>query len=87
MDPNRAVDVFQEGIGVALRLSAPMLLLCLIVGVVVAILQAVTQIHEQSIAFVMKIIVVVLVLMVGGGWMLETLQEFALELFDLMVQT
>lgn len=85
MDPSQTADVFQEGINVALKLSAPMLLLCLLVGVVVAILQAVTQIHEQSLGFVLKMIVVILVLMAGGGWMLETLQEFALELFELMV--
>ena len=85
MDASRTADVFQDAINVALRLSAPMLLLCLVVGVVVAILQAVTQIHEQSISFVMKLIVVVLVLIVGGRWMLTTLQDYALELFDLMV--
>ena len=85
MNVAQTVDVFQDGINVAIKLSAPMLILCLLVGVVVAILQAVTQIHEQSISFVLKLIVVILILMMGGDWMLRTLQEYALELFELMV--
>ena len=53
-------------------------------GILVAIFQAVTQIHEQSLSFILKLIVVVLVLLVGGGWMLENLQDFARYLFTLM---
>ena len=78
------VDVLRDAIGVVIRLVAPMLLLSMVVGVLVAILQAVTQIHEQTISFILKLIVVVLFLIMGGGWMLTTLQEFALSLFELM---
>ena len=78
------VDVFRDAIGVVIRLVAPMLLLSMVVGVLVAILQAVAQIHEQTISFILKLIVVVLFLIMGGGWMLTTLQEFALSLFELM---
>ena len=78
------VDVFRDAIGVVIRLVAPMLPLSMVVGVPVAILQAVTQIHEQTISFILKLIVVVLFLIMGGGWMLTTLQEFALSLFELM---
>lgn len=85
MDPNQSASILQEGVSVVVRLAAPMLLLCLVVGVVVAILQAVTQIHEQSIAFILKATVVILILLIGGGWMLTTLQEFALRLFDMML--
>ena len=65
-------------------LGAPLLLMSMAVGVFTAILQAVTQIHEQTISFVFKLIVVVLFLVIGGGWMLTTLQEFSLKLFELM---
>ena len=78
------VDVFRDAIGVVIRLAAPMLLLSMVVGVLVAILQAVTQIHEQTIAFVLKLIVVVLFLVIGGSWMMTNLRDFALELFELM---
>lgn len=79
------VDVFQEAIMVVIRIAGPILLLCMFVGVIIAILQAVTQIHEQSIAFVMKLIVVIAVLALGGGWMLATLQDFSRMLFAQMV--
>ena len=71
------VDILREGVGVALRIGAPLLIL-------VAIFQAVTQIHEQSLSFILKMIVVVAVLLVGGGWMLETLLDFSRYLFTLM---
>ena len=70
---------------VIVRIGGPILLLCMLVGVIIAILQAVTQIHEQSIAFVLKLIVVISVLALGGGWMLVTLQDFARMLFEQMV--
>ena len=76
------VDILREGVGVALRIGAPLLILSMLVGILVAIFQAVTQIHEQSLSF--KMIVVVAVLLVGGGWMLETLLDFSRYLFTLM---
>ena len=77
------VDVFRDAVGVVIRLAAPMLLLSMVVGVIVAILQAVTQIHEQTISFVLKLIVVVFLIM-GGSWMMSNLQAFTMELFELM---
>ena len=68
----------------ALKLASPMLLLSMLVGVVVAIFQAVTQIHEQTISFVLKLIVVVGVLLIGGGWMMDTLQDYTREIFSLI---
>lgn len=56
----------------------------LILSMLVAIFQAVTQIHEQSLSFILKLLVVILVLLAGGGWMLETLQDFTRYLFTLM---
>lgn len=85
MQVEQITDVFRDGVGVAIRLGAPILLLCMLVGVVVALLQAVTQIHEQSIGFVLKLIVVVMVLAVGGSWMIESLQEYTYRLFELML--
>ena len=77
-------DVLREGVGVALKIGAPLLLLSMVVGILVAIFQVVTQIHEQSLSFILKLIVVVLILLVGGGWMLETLLDYTRYLFTLM---
>ena len=80
------VDVFRDAIGVVIRLVAPMLLLSMVVGVLVAILQAVTQIHEQTLSFLFKVVVIAAVLLIGGGWMMETLLDYARSLFALMLQ-
>ena len=84
METGQVMSVLREGVGVALKLGGPLLILSMAVGVVVAIFQAVTQIHEQTISFVLKLLVVVLVCTIGGGWMLTTLQEYTRELFTLM---
>ena len=56
----------------------------MVVGVLIAIFQAVTQIHEQTLGFILKLIVVILVLLVGGGWMMETLLDYTHRIFELM---
>lgn len=84
MDIGQIADLLREAVGVIIRLASPMLLLSMAVGVVVAIFQAVTQIHEQTIAFVLKLIVVGAVLLLGGGWMLDTLQDFTRQVFTLI---
>ena len=84
MDTTQVMDLVRDAVGVAIRLASPMLLLSMIIGVVVAIFQAVTQIHEQSIGFALKLIVVVAVLLLGGGWMLDTLKDFTYQVFQLI---
>ena len=84
MNTTQVMDLMRDAVGVAIRLASPMLLLSMIIGVVVAIFQAVTQIHEQSIGFALKLIVVVTVLLLGGGWMLDTLKDYTYQVFQLI---
>lgn len=84
MDTAMVAEVLREGVWVVIKLCAPMLLLSMAVGVLLAIFQAVTQIHEQTLSFIFKLTVVVLVLLIGGGWMMETLLDYARGLFELM---
>ena len=84
MDTTLVTDLLREGVDVALKLASPMLLLSMLIGVVVAIFQAVTQIHEQTISFVLKLIVVVAVLLLGGAWMMDTLQDYTYRIFTLI---
>ena len=86
MDTAVITDVLREGVGVVIKLGGPMLVLSMLVGVIIAIFQAVTQIHEQTISFALKMIVVVAMLLMGGGWMLETLQDYTRELFTLIAE-
>ena len=84
MNTTEVMDLLRDAVGVAIRLASPMLLLSMVVGVVVAIFQAVTQIHEQTISFVLKLIVVIGVLLLGGGWMLDTLRDYTYQIFQLI---
>ena len=84
MDTTMVAEILREGVWVVIRLCAPMLLLSMGVGVLLAIFQAVTQIHEQTLSFIFKLTVVILVLLIGGGWMMEMLLDYARGLFDLM---
>ena len=81
MDTMVVSAVLRDALSVAIKLSAPMLLLCMAIGVVVAIFQAVTQIHEQTLGVVLKLVIIIVVLLVGGTWMLTTLQEYTKEVF------
>ncbi|MEA4941171.1 hypothetical protein SDC9_112556 [bioreactor metagenome] len=84
MDLN-AGEILRQGIFLVIKLAGPILILSMIVGVLVAIFQAVTQIHDQTLGFVLKLLVTVLVLFVGGGWMMNSLVEYSKYLFTLML--
>ena len=84
MDTTQVTEILREGVWVAIKVCGPMLLLSMLVGVLLAIFQAVTQIHEQTLSFIFKLTVVILVLLIGGGWMMENLLDYAKELFALM---
>lgn len=84
MDTTQITAVLRDAVWVAIKLGGPMLILSMMVGVLIAIFQAVTQIHEQTISFILKLAVVILVLLIGGGWMMDTLLEYARRLFALM---
>ena len=86
LDTTMVIELLREGVWVAVKLCAPLLVLSMAVGVLLAIFQAVTQIHEQTLSFIFKLTVVILVLLVGGGWMMQTLLDYARSLFALMLQ-
>jgi flagellar biosynthetic protein FliQ len=76
MTAQQVFTVGQEGLLQLLAVSAPVLLVVLVVGLVVSIFQAATQIHEATLSFVPKIVAAVAVLAVAGPWMLGTLVEY-----------
>lgn len=75
------LDIGQKAVTMALLISAPFLVVGLIVGLVVSVFQAATQIQEMTISFVPKIIAVVVAGLVFGPWMLRMMVGFARELF------
>ena len=84
LDTSLVTQILREGIWVVLKIGGPMLVLSMAVGVLVAIFQAVTQFHEQTLGFILKLTVIILVLLVGGGWMMQTLLDYAKRIFELM---
>ncbi len=76
MDGNFIVGLAQQVIMLVLEVTGPLLLAGLVVGLLVSIFQATTQIQEQSLAFIPKIAAVIVVLLLGGPWMLSLLTDF-----------
>jgi len=76
MDAQQVFTFGQQSLYVLLMVAAPVLLTVLAVGLVVSVFQAATQIHEQTLSFVPKIVAAVGVLAIAGPWMLTSLVEF-----------
>lgn len=81
MDVNFVISVAQQAITMVLLISAPMLIFGLVVGLMVSIFQATTQIQEATLAFVPKIIAVLISVVAFGPWMISTLVNFTKGLF------
>ena len=76
MDPQQVFTIGQQGLYMLLMVSAPMLLTVLVIGLLVSIFQAATQISEATLPFVPKVLGAVAVLAVAGPWMLTSLVEY-----------
>ena len=76
MDASQVFTIGQQGLYMLLIISAPLLLTVLVVGLVVSVFQAATQIHEATLSFVPKVIAAAAVLAIAGPWMLTTLVEY-----------
>lgn len=84
MTPEVAVDICRKAIQTILLSAAPMLIVAIVVGLIVSIFQAATQINEQTLTFVPKIVAVFLTLLIFGSWLIKILTVFTIGLFDLM---
>jgi flagellar biosynthetic protein FliQ len=82
MTPETVVTVGQQAMQMTVMLAAPILLAVLAIGLVVGMFQAATQINELTLSFVPKLIVVIVVLMISGAWMLQTLVEYTRGLIE-----
>ncbi|MDO9043223.1 MAG: flagellar biosynthesis protein FliQ [Desulfocapsaceae bacterium] len=84
MTPEFVIDIARKAIQTTLLISAPMLLSGLIIGLLVSIFQAATQINEQTMTFIPKLIVVFLSLLIFAPWIMHTMTAFTLGLFESM---
>lgn len=81
MDQGEIIKLAQQAMATILTISAPMLVLALLVGLLVSIFQATTQIQEATLAFVPKIVAVLLAFILFGPWMLNRMIEFTENIF------
>lgn len=81
MENEFVVEVVSQALKVSLMLAAPMLIGALVVGVLVSIFQAVTQINEQTLSFIPKILVIIAALVIFSPWMMETMVSYTRDLF------
>jgi len=82
MDPQGVITLAQQALYVAVMLAAPMLLASLVIGLLVSILQAATQINEMTLTFIPKLLAMVATLVIAGPWMITFFVDFMRRLYE-----
>jgi flagellar biosynthesis protein FliQ len=86
MTPESVIGVLQQALLVLVLVSAPPLLTALLVGLVISIFQAATQINEMTLSFIPKLLAMFAALLFAGPWMIETMTDFTRRLYALIPQ-
>lgn len=84
MTENMVMSIVKEALYTSALVGGPILILSLIVGLLVSIFQATTQIQEQTLTFVPKLIVIALTLVIGGNWMLQEVIKFTSKIINMI---
>jgi flagellar biosynthesis protein FliQ len=82
MTPETAMTLGQQALELAMMVSAPPLLAALVIGLVVSIFQAATQINEMTLSFIPKLFGMFIMLMITGSWMINTMVDYVQRLFS-----
>ncbi|SIT83366.1 flagellar biosynthesis protein FliQ [Microbacterium sp. RU33B] len=86
MTPEAVLDIGLEGLTIAAKLAAPLLVTALVVGFAISLLQSITQIQEVTLSFVPKAIAVGIALLIAGNWMIAEAIAFTHTMFDRIPQ-
>jgi flagellar biosynthesis protein FliQ len=84
MTPGAAVELMNRAVMMALMVAAPLLITALVIGVIVSLVQALTQIQEQTLTFIPKLIGVAMVMLLTLPWMVRQLVEYLVGILDLL---
>ena len=84
MTENMVMSVVKEALYTSMLVGGPILIVSLVVGLLVSIFQATTQIQEQTLTFVPKLIVIALTLTIGGNWMLHEIVKFTSKMINMI---
>ncbi len=82
LNQTEVISILQDAISTTILVALPMLGVALVIGLLVSIFQATTQINEQTLSFVPKIIGIFLAILVFGGWILTKTTDFTYRLFE-----
>ena len=82
MSPETVMTIGSRALEITLLLAAPLLLVALVTGLIVGAFQAATQINEQTLSFIPKLLAMALAVVVAGPWMLKVLISYTRELFE-----
>jgi flagellar biosynthetic protein FliQ len=82
MNPQSVITLGQQALYVMLMIAAPMLLAALVVGLIVSILQAATQINEMTLSFIPKLLAMIATLVIAGPWMITIYVDYVRRLFE-----
>ena len=85
MTQSQVITIMQDAIYTTILAAAPMLIIAIVVGLIISIFQATTQINEQTLAFVPKIIAILLAVLLFAGFILNTINEFTYRLYDMIL--
>ena len=86
MTPELVMNIGRQAIEMTLLMSGPLLLAALAVGLIISIFQAATQINEQTLSFIPKLVAMFLVLILAGPWMLQMMVDYIRRLFESIPQ-
>ncbi len=81
MDQDTVISLSTQALALTLKIALPLLLVGLVIGLAVSVFQAVTQIQEQTLSFIPKVLALAGVLLIGGPWMLGELLNYTTELW------
>lgn len=84
MTENMVMSIVKEALFTSMLVGGPILILSLVVGLLISIFQATTQIQEQTLTFVPKLIVIALTLAIGGNWMLHEIMKFTTKIMNMI---
>ena len=76
MSPDQVIDIGREALTITVLLAAPLLIAALVTGLIVGLFQAATQINEQTLSFIPKLLSMVIVLVATGPWLLQVILDY-----------
>lgn len=85
MDQSTIITVMQDAVRTTLMVSLPMIGIALVIGLIISVFQAATQVNEQTMTFLPKLVGILLVMLVFGGYILSNLTEFTSRMFSYAV--